>query len=245
MNRLDKKCFVLMPFSEELREIYTEVYKPTCEENKIHCWRVDEISSPGSITRDIVEGILDADIIIADLTNQNPNVFYELGIAHASGNKTIMTSKSLDYVPFDIANYRIILYEHTLNGCRQLKKDLDRAIKELLEALDRTNNPFQEVVSTRGYRFSKGKTPLAKLIDFSDLPNKILNYFTKNKIRYKEDLRNEHLEELMATPGIGRTMMSRLCTVLMQRDIFDDVDFLHDFVVKHRLDATGTRGYFI
>lgn len=73
-----KKCFVLMPFKERLKEIYTEVYKPVCSENGIECWRVDEIARPGSITRDIVEGILDADIIIADLTTRNPNVFYGL-----------------------------------------------------------------------------------------------------------------------------------------------------------------------
>lgn len=100
----DLECFTLMPFDEKYREIYDNVYKPVCAENGLSCWRVDEVSRPGSITRDIVEGIFDADIVIADLTTRNANVFYELGIAHCSGNKTIMTAQSMADVPFDIGN---------------------------------------------------------------------------------------------------------------------------------------------
>ncbi|MCX7111370.1 MAG: hypothetical protein NTX45_14830 [Proteobacteria bacterium] len=55
-----KKCFVLMPFDERFKEVYTDVYKVVCHDHGIECWRVDEISRPGSITKDIVEGILDA-----------------------------------------------------------------------------------------------------------------------------------------------------------------------------------------
>ena len=89
-----KNCFVIMPFAQNYLEVYEEVYKPVCKENGIDCWRVDEISRPGSITKDIIEGIIEADIIIADLTSKNPNVFYELGIAHSVGNKTIMTAQA-------------------------------------------------------------------------------------------------------------------------------------------------------
>ena len=127
-----KQCFVLMPFTQRLYEVYTDVYKMVCEQNELRSWRVDEISRPGSISRDIVEGILDADVVIADLTGRNLNVFYELGIAHATGNKTIMTCQSLEDVPFDIQSYRVIIYEHSLRGCEQLRSDLDRAVKEVV-----------------------------------------------------------------------------------------------------------------
>lgn len=95
MSRSDdkKSCFVLMPFTQSLYEIYAQIYQPVCKRNNLYCWRVDELFRPGSISRDIMEGILDADVIIADLTGRNPNVFYELGIAHATGNKTIMSRK--------------------------------------------------------------------------------------------------------------------------------------------------------
>ena len=80
MSDTRKKCFVLMPFADQYREVYQEVYRPVCERNAMDRWRVDELARPGSITRDIVEGILDADVVIADLTSRNPSVFYELGI---------------------------------------------------------------------------------------------------------------------------------------------------------------------
>jgi hypothetical protein len=207
---------------------------------------VDEIARPGSISRDIIEGILDSDIVIADLTTRNANVFYELGIAHSTSNKTIMTSQSLDDVPFDIANYRVIIYEHSITGCRELSQKLDKAIKELLIALDRTNNPFQEVISSRSPIRLKDntKTPLAKLIDFSDLPPTVREFFQTNKIIYLSDLNRENLEALAQTRGIGRKALSLLCRQIIQNDFYDDLEFLHEFILKYGLDATGRRKYF-
>jgi hypothetical protein len=101
-----------------------------------------------------------------------------------------MTSQSLDDVPFDIANYRVILYVQNITGCRDLYQKLDQAVKELMIALDRTNNPFQEVLSTRSsLRLKdKDKVPLAKFIDFSQLVPLVRDFFQKNKIIYLTDL---------------------------------------------------------
>jgi hypothetical protein len=243
MSEFEKKCFVLMPFREQYKEIYTEVYVPVCHDNRIICWRVDEIARPGSITRDIIEGILDADIVIADLTSKNANVFYELGIAHATSNKTIMTSQTLEDIPFDIANYRVIIYEHTITGCKELYRKLDQAIKELLAALDRTNNPFQEVLSSRVSFRVKDKVPLAKFVDFSLLRPRVRSFLQKNNIVYLSDLTAENLEALAATEGIGRDSLSALCSQLMQSEQCEDLDILHDFLLKHGINATPKRSY--
>ena len=79
-----------------------------------------------------MDGIIDADIIIADLTSKNPNVFYELGIAHSIGNKTVMTCQKEEKLPFDIANYRVIFYEQSIQGVKELAISLDKSIKELI-----------------------------------------------------------------------------------------------------------------
>lgn len=233
---MKKKCFVLMPFKENLKEIYTEVYKPTCNDNDIDCWRVDEIARPGSITRDIVEGILDAEIIIADLTTKNPNVFYELGIAHSTGNKTIMTAQSTDDVPFDIAAYRVIFYEHTLNGCKKLRNQLDLAIKELLAALNRTSNPFQEVVASRGGFRVKGRTPIINEIAFKFLSTALKNLFKKEQILYVEDLGKLNLEEISKIEGFGKESLSQLCTIISKFELYDNVKEFHDFVINKKLN---------
>jgi len=234
-----KKCFVLMPFKEKLKEIYTEVYKPVCSENGIECWRVDEIARPGSITRDIVEGILDADIIIADLTTRNPNVFYELGIAHSTSNKTIMTAQSKEDVPFDIAAYRVIFYEHTLKGCRKLNKSLDLAIKELLVALNRTSNPFQEVVASRGGFRVKGKTPIVNEIPYNALSNALRTLFNKANIIYVEEIKQFDLEELLSVEGFGKQSMAQLCAIVSKYELYDTIEEFHNFVIENKINIHG------
>lgn len=218
-----------------MKEVYDEIYVRVCKKNDIKCWRVDEISRPGSITRDIVEGILDADIIIADLTDKNPNVFYELGIAHSAGNKTIMTAQSHSDVPFDIASYRVIFYTQTIKGSQELFKKLDEAINGLLTVLDRTNNPFQEAIVSRGGLRIHGKTPLFKVIDVGHLTPKVREFFTAKRIIYLEDVRTIKLEELEKIPAFGEYSKAQICRLLVKFDLYDDAAKLHDFILKHKL----------
>ena len=237
MSKPEKKCFVLMPFKPEMKEVYSEVYIPVCKKNELKCWRVDEISRPGSITKDIIEGILDADIVIADLTGRNANVFYELGIAHSTGNKTIMTAQSREDVPFDIANYRVIFYSQSITGSKDLFNKLDEAIKELVTALDRTSNPLQEVIAARGGVRARGKIPLIKAINFRALPSPLKEFLTSKRAIYLEDLRNINLEEIENRPGFGQTSKGQLCGLLLHFELYDDVAKLHDFILAHHLDT--------
>lgn len=233
-----------MPFSKELKEIYTDVYKQLCDEKDIDCYRVDEISRPGSISKDIIEGILSSDIVIADLTNQNPNVFYELGIAHCIGNKTIMTAQNIDHVPFDIRDYRVIIYKHNLTGCKELKTNLSNAIDELLTALDRTNNPVQDVLTSLNNPKNTLNLLITSSTDFSNVTPRIRKWLVENSIRYFTDLSNELLNQLISKNGIGKKSMSDFCSALMKSGQYHDMEFLNDFILKHGLDATGSRRYW-
>lgn len=232
-----KQCFVLMPFAAQYTEVYTEVYKPVCAANDLACWRVDEIARPGSITRDIVEGIVDAAVIIADLTSQNPNVFYELGISHAVGNKTIMTSQSLADVPFDIRSYRVLVYEQNITGCRKLAADLDQALKELLAAMDRTSNPVQEVVASRSSIGLKRRTPLVKYVDVVNLPKPMRDWLAANNIVYADDVADIDLHALAETPGIGKDSLGRFIRQVMSHDLYPDAKALNDVIMKHRISS--------
>src|SRR4051794_7114624 len=117
---MKRSCFVIMPIGdpnldrskyELFKEIYEDVIAPAvraatpdCE-----CIRADEIKEAGSIIRDIVSQLCDADLVIADLTDKNPNVFYELGVRHALGKPTILISQRIEDVPFDLRPYRTII----------------------------------------------------------------------------------------------------------------------------------------
>lgn len=143
----DKTCFVLMPFKSTLKDVHEHVYKYVCNENGLKCWRIDEIYTPGLITKEIVSGILNADIVIADLTDLNPNVFYELGIAHTTNDKTILVTQSLEKLPFDIGQYGVIRYENTYSGFIEFRIILDKAIKELLTKQEISAHPVRDLVA--------------------------------------------------------------------------------------------------
>jgi hypothetical protein len=104
-------CFVMMPFGHWYDVYYKEVYIPAIKEAGFEPVRADELFSSGSVVEQIWEQIDKAKVLLADLTGKNANVFYELGLAHASGKPVIFTSGVLDDVPFDLRHLRVIIYE--------------------------------------------------------------------------------------------------------------------------------------
>lgn len=102
--------FVLMPFSDEFDDVYKLGIKPACENVGAYAERVDEQIFQESILQRIYNQISKADIIVADMTDRNPNVFYETGYAHALGKKVILLTQNVDHIPFDLKHYPHIVY---------------------------------------------------------------------------------------------------------------------------------------
>jgi hypothetical protein len=162
-------CYVIMNFSPELRRTYDTAIKPAVTDlvtrygAEIRCLRADEIAGPGSIKREIIASIYKANVVIADLTGNNPNVFYELGVSHSVGNKTIMISQSIAEVPFDISAYRLIPYESSASGFTKLRDQLSNAIAEVLAGQCGPNNPVQDFAPIR---YTNAVISLADLMTF-------------------------------------------------------------------------------
>ncbi|GEM_PF-3082679 len=127
---MGKKCFVIMPFRDELKSLF-EKLKLICNDLGIECRRSDEIAI-GSITKGIFEEIYNAEIVIADLTFSNPNVYYELAISHCIGRKTILITQE-EKIPFDIGQDYVIKYSNTIDGSIVLEIQLRRLFKHLLD----------------------------------------------------------------------------------------------------------------
>ena len=127
-------CFVLMPFAEQMRPIYDDHIRPIVESEGLSCLRADEIMGTNVITRDIWEKMNRARFIIADLTGRNPNVFYEVGIAHTLGKEVILLTQSMNDVPFDLKALRCIVYSYTPRGMRDMEKRLQSTIKEIMRS---------------------------------------------------------------------------------------------------------------
>ena len=100
-----------MPFDSELAGVYEGFIRPAALAAGFDVVRADDLHTSQNILRDIVGSISNADLVIADLTNNNPNVFYELGIAHALNKPVILLAQDIADVPFDLRAYRVLHYD--------------------------------------------------------------------------------------------------------------------------------------
>jgi len=103
-------AFVILPFEEEFEKLYHDKIVPLLEDNNYSVMKADSLAAQRNIIEDIVNGIVNADLIIADLTGTNPNVFYELGIAHGLGIPTVLIAQDIEELPFDLSAYKTIEY---------------------------------------------------------------------------------------------------------------------------------------
>jgi hypothetical protein len=146
-NKKPKKslgiCFTIMPFSGWFQEYYKNIYKPAIEAVGLTPHRADDLYRPSSIVNDIWDYTRQAKLVLADLTGKNPNVFYELGLAHALAKPAILVAESIDDVPFDLRPLRVIEYDKNDSGWgKTLRTKIETAILEVLDA------PLQAVLPT-------------------------------------------------------------------------------------------------
>jgi hypothetical protein len=105
-------CFVMQPFAGALGGYYESIFKPAIEQAGLSPVRADnEIFATGKIMDQIWRGIRSATVLVAELTSKNPNVFYELGLAHALEKPVVLVSSNEEDVPFDLRHIRVILYD--------------------------------------------------------------------------------------------------------------------------------------
>lgn len=148
------KCFVIMPYRRELHFMYLFMKDALEREfSELECERADKQAMTGLLTDKIARSINAADVVIADCTDANPNVFYELGMAHALNKPTVLlTAETPESVPTDIRGYQFIAYR--MDDERSLLADLRTALQALLGAPDddyeRAKQLLAEYSATRG-----------------------------------------------------------------------------------------------
>lgn len=160
------RCFVIMPFGSasqdperkrKLDQIYLNWIKPTVEsvnipgseaENLI-CHRADMEVSSGDIITNIIEHLVTSDVVIADLTGQNPNVFYELGVRHSVRNSTILISENIDDIPFDLRGLRAIAYRYDPEHMLQFRNALKNALVATVSQSQVIDNPVRRFLCDR------------------------------------------------------------------------------------------------
>lgn len=130
--------FVVMPFGPPYDDVYTEVIEPVGKDAGFRPIRADDMHGPGVILVDILREIRDSTVIVADISNANPNVYYEVGYAHAAGTPAILLANGGEQLPFDISGFRCIFYDNTFGG----KRRVEAALREHLNAITFAHSPL-------------------------------------------------------------------------------------------------------
>src|SRR5271165_6143936 len=126
-----KMCFVIMPFGSPFDRYYQNIYVPAIRASGFEPVRADDVFRPSPIITDIWNYTQDSSVALADVTGRNANVFYELGLAHASGKPVVIVTSDLEDVPFDLKHLRILCYDKNVEdwGVR-LGYDIRSALEE-------------------------------------------------------------------------------------------------------------------
>jgi hypothetical protein len=145
---INNLVFVFMPFTEpwsdyiwgkQIRNIVESI-----QPYKLICKRADDLYGR-DVMRDIVESIIKARIIIAEITGRNANVFYELGIAHALNKEVILLTQKVDDIPFDLNRFRYCIYSNDGEGYEKLDNHLRLSISEIIENKSSENNEIAQI----------------------------------------------------------------------------------------------------
>lgn len=148
-SNMRKTCFIVAPIGSEGSEVrraieglLDAVLRPVLEE--LHGYHVEiahKISASGSISDQIMNFLLEADLVVVDLTGLNPNVMYELAIRHCIGLPLVVIARDGTSLPFDVVQERTIFYHNDMHGVVDLKDRLDNAVKNVNENGGQTDNP--------------------------------------------------------------------------------------------------------
>ena len=134
-------CFVMMPFASPLGDYYKSLFEPAIQKTGLIPIRADaDIFGTGKIMDQVWRGINDAKVLVAVLTGRNPNVFYELGLAHALKKPVVLVSLNEDDVPFDLHHIRVIYYD--MNDPFWGSKLIEKVAENILSAV---KNPEEAV----------------------------------------------------------------------------------------------------
>ena len=125
-------AFVAMPFSDPYNEVYRDAIQPLVAEIGYEPVRVDDISQPGIILNDIWTQLTEASVVIAEVTEANPNVYYEIGVAHALAKPTVLLAQKGTKLPFDLGPHRCIFYENSIPGRARLLDALRNSLASVL-----------------------------------------------------------------------------------------------------------------
>ena len=185
-----KPCFVISPLGDPESEtrkrsdqVLRHVVRPAVESCGYEAIRADEIDKPGMITSQVIQHVVEDPLVIADLTERNPNVFYELAIRHALRKPLVQIIRKGEAIPFDVADTRTIYVDHKdLDSVQAAKDDIVKQVKVLENESAPIETPISVSLDLQLLRQSKKpeERSLADLVEaVGDLRTSLSNIETR------------------------------------------------------------------
>lgn len=203
----------------DLKSKYDDLIKEAIKkaDDSLEVVRADDIAMPGTITTDIITRIMHSDYVVADVSYPNPNVFYELGLRHASRTGTIIIKdKDAPSTPFDIAHLRHIEYDNSASGLKKLSQNLKQYFGYFKNNPDSPDNQFLEHAKLTHYEFPNysredEKTPEEEIISAMFDSPEILEMFIEHQSGSKvDDAQIQMMRALFKNPEVGKPLMKAL-----------------------------------
>ncbi|SIQ11194.1 hypothetical protein [Marinobacterium stanieri] len=200
-----KKCFVVTPIGKEGSDIrraadglIDSVIGPVCKNLNLEMFVAHRIDTPGSITTQVLEHILEDDLVIANLTTLNPNVMYELAVRHSTRLPVISLAEEGTDLPFDISDERTIFYRNDMAGVTGLKTMLEKMAADSLDD-DEPDNPVYRAATYKVMKEMKPESDfqsfvLSKMEKFESIlanSSKNIRNVSNNMIRNPFDVYDE------------------------------------------------------
>ncbi len=179
-----KTCFVIAPIGSDgsatrrrSDQVLKHIIAPAVEPAGYQVIRADNIAKPGLITHQIIEHLINADLVVADLTERNPNVFYELAIRHVIRKPFIQLIRVGEEIPFDIGGLRTISFDHQdLDSVDETRHRIAAQIVEIESGKDEIATPISLTIDVKSLKASsdpEGKGIASILEVLSDLRSEL------------------------------------------------------------------------
>ena len=232
----EKVCFVISPigdYGSDIRKrsdlIYEYIIRPVVKEFGYHLTRADYIKEPGIITSQIIDQIVESSLVIADLSDNNPNVFYELAIRHTIQKPYIQMIRSGQKIPFDINGLRTIHFDFDLKSADSAKKELFEQINSIQNGKFNKNNPITSAVHQSNIQKMLASSEDINSDDFSKIVLESVSELRSIVLDLKADFHNFKFSE--EKPELNKNQFKNTLVDLEHQiskthKRIDDVNFL-------------------
>ncbi len=204
-----KTCFVIAPIGAEGSEtrirsdqVLKHIITPAARECGYDPIRADQISEPGLITSQVIQHIVDDPLVIADLTDRNPNVFYELALRHTLKRPVVQIIKASETIPFDVAASRTIQFDHhDLDSVARAKEEISKQIHAVEENPADVDTPISVAIDLQSLRQSDNPIEKSNAEIITMLQD------------FRQEFRTTILETRSRPPGLNPRIIEELAAV--------------------------------